>query len=44
LIENMPGSVPLGIHENDTRLSITRKNGTSATGVSALTAMSAALA
>jgi hypothetical protein len=30
--EYMPGSVPLGIQENDTRSSITKKKGASATG------------
>ena len=40
----MPGSVPFGIQENDTRLSITRKNGRSAAFLAALTGRSAACA
>src|SRR6476659_5793045 len=44
LTENMPGSVPLGIQENDTRLSITRKNGRSGAFFTALTGKSAACA
>src|SRR5450432_1669591 len=44
LTENTPGSVPLGIHENVTRSSITRKNGRSAAFLTALTGRSAALA
>jgi hypothetical protein len=39
-----PGSVPLGIQENDTRSSMTRKNGTGATFFMALTGKSAAAA
>jgi hypothetical protein len=40
---NVFGSVPLGIHENDTRSSITKKNGRSATAFAlALTGRSAA--
>src|SRR5438270_11091617 len=41
---HMPGSVPLGIQENDTRSSITRKNGRSAAVLTALTGKSAACA
>ena len=39
---HMPGSVPLGIQENDTRLSMTRKNGRSGAFLAALTGKSAA--